>query len=102
VPENKLTQDVKTRWRSTHGMTDSLRVNQEPLLLYEVRNAKVASIRMQILHPDGCKKKDHFGCDILGKKNSRRTEFYLRVSGSRAPKSLPGPQYLLASESISI
>jgi zinc finger BED domain-containing protein 1 (E3 SUMO-protein ligase ZBED1) len=42
VPENKLTQDVKTRWRSTHGMTDSLRVNQEPLLLYEVRNAKVA------------------------------------------------------------
>ena len=37
VPENKLTQDVKTRWRSTHGMTDSLRVNQEPLLLYEVR-----------------------------------------------------------------
>jgi hypothetical protein len=42
VPENKLTQDVKTRWRSTHGMTDSQRVNQEPLLLYEVRNAKVA------------------------------------------------------------
>ena len=42
VPENKLTLDVKTRWRSTHGMTDSLRVNQEPLLLYEVRNAKVA------------------------------------------------------------
>jgi hypothetical protein len=42
VPENKLTQDVKTRWRSTHGMTDSLRVNQEPLLLYEVRKEKVA------------------------------------------------------------
>ncbi len=33
---------MKTRWRSTHGMTDSLRVNQEPLLLYEVRKEKVA------------------------------------------------------------
>ena len=42
VHENTLTQEVKTRWRSTHGMTDSLRVNQEQLLLYEVRNAKVA------------------------------------------------------------
>jgi hypothetical protein len=38
VAENRLTQDVKTRWRSTQGMTDSLRVNQEALLLYDVRN----------------------------------------------------------------
>ena len=42
VPENTLTQDVKMRCRSTHGMTDSLSVNQEPLFVYEVRNAKVA------------------------------------------------------------
>ena len=40
--QNTLTQDVKMRCRSTHGMTDSLSVNQEPLLVYEVRNAKVA------------------------------------------------------------
>jgi hypothetical protein len=43
VRENTLTQEEKTRWRSTHGMTDSLRVNQEPLFVYEVRNAKVAN-----------------------------------------------------------
>jgi hypothetical protein len=42
VRENMLMQDVKTRCRSTHAMTDSLRVNQEPLLVYEVRNAKLA------------------------------------------------------------
>ena len=29
VPENMLTQDVKTRWRSTHGMTNSMRINNE-------------------------------------------------------------------------
>ena len=38
VAERRLTQDVKTRWRSTHGLTDSLRANQEPLLFYDVRN----------------------------------------------------------------
>ena len=42
VPETKLTQDVKTRWRSTHAMTEALRANQEPLLLYDVRNPKAA------------------------------------------------------------
>jgi hypothetical protein len=34
---------MKMLWRSTHGMTDSLRVNQEQLLLYEVCNTKVAN-----------------------------------------------------------
>lgn len=38
VPTNALTQDVKTRWRSTHDMCNSLRINQEALLLYDVRN----------------------------------------------------------------
>ena len=42
VPESRLTQDVKTRWRSTHAMADALRVNQEPLLLYDVRNPAAA------------------------------------------------------------
>jgi hypothetical protein len=46
VPENKLTQDVKTRWRSTHGMTDSLRVNQEPLLLYGNKERPGAGITL--------------------------------------------------------
>lgn len=42
VPENALTQDVKTRWRSTHDMCNSLRINQEALLLYDVKNQKAA------------------------------------------------------------
>lgn len=42
VPENSLTQDVKTRWRSTHDMCNSLRINQEALLLYDVRNRRAA------------------------------------------------------------
>lgn len=41
-PETRLTQDVKTRWRSTFAMTDTLRSNQEPLLLYDVRNPSAA------------------------------------------------------------
>ena len=40
--QKKLVQDVKTRWRSTHAMTDSLRENMEPLVLYDVRNPKPA------------------------------------------------------------
>ncbi len=43
VRQNTLTQDVKTCCRSTHAMTESLHVNQEPLLVYEVRNAKLAN-----------------------------------------------------------
>ena len=42
LPESRLTQDVKTRWRSTHAIADALRVNQEPLLLYDVRNPAAA------------------------------------------------------------
>lgn len=42
VLTNALTQDVKTRWRSTHDMCNSLRINQEALLLYEVRNPGAA------------------------------------------------------------
>jgi len=42
VPETKLVQDVKTRWRSMYNMCNSLRINQEPLLLYDVRNPKAA------------------------------------------------------------
>ncbi|KAL1500703.1 hypothetical protein AB1Y20_013350 [Prymnesium parvum] len=42
VPENGLTQDVKTRWRSTHDMANSLRINQEALILYDVRNPQAA------------------------------------------------------------
>lgn len=42
VPENTLTQDVKTRWRSTHDMANSLRINQEALLFYDVRNSAAA------------------------------------------------------------
>ena len=42
VPENALTQDVKTRWRSTHAMTNSLRISSEALLLYDVRNPGAA------------------------------------------------------------
>ena len=38
----RIVQDVKTGWGSTHGMTDSLRVNQEPLLLCDVKNSKAA------------------------------------------------------------
>ena len=42
LPETRLTQDVKTRWRSTFAMTDSLRANMEPLLLYDVKNPNAA------------------------------------------------------------
>lgn len=42
-PQNRLTQDVKTRWRSSHDMCNSLRINQEPLLLYEVRHQSAAA-----------------------------------------------------------
>ncbi|KAL1504112.1 hypothetical protein AB1Y20_010522 [Prymnesium parvum] len=42
VPENSLIQDVKTRWRSCHDMCNSLCINQEPLLLYDVRNSTAA------------------------------------------------------------
>ena len=42
MPENALTQDVKTRWRSTHAMTNSLRISSEALLLYDVRNPGAA------------------------------------------------------------
>lgn len=42
LPENSLVQDVKTRWRSTHDMCNSLRINQEALLLYDIRNPKAA------------------------------------------------------------
>ena len=42
VPQNRLSQDVKTRWRSTHIMTNALRINNEPLLLYDVRNPRAA------------------------------------------------------------
>lgn len=42
VPTNTLTQDVKTRWRSSHDMANTLRINQEALLLYDVRNPKAA------------------------------------------------------------
>ena len=42
APENRLTQDVKTRWRSTHDMANTLRINNEPLLLYDVRNPNPA------------------------------------------------------------
>ena len=43
LPENRLVQDVKTRWRSTHDMAESLRANNEPLLLYDVRNPNAAN-----------------------------------------------------------
>lgn len=43
VPQCKLTQDVKTRWRSTHDMCNSLRINQEPLLLFDIRNPDAAA-----------------------------------------------------------
>lgn len=43
VPQCKLIQDVKTRWRSTHAMCNSLRINQEALLLFDVRNPDAAS-----------------------------------------------------------
>lgn len=42
VPENKLTQDVKTRWRSSHAMCNSLRINQEALLIFDIRNQNAA------------------------------------------------------------
>ena len=42
VPQNSLTQDVKTRWRSTHAMSNSLRINNESLLLYDVKNPSAA------------------------------------------------------------
>ena len=42
LSERSLVQDVKTRWRSTHDMCESLRANQEPLLLYDVRNPNAA------------------------------------------------------------
>ena len=43
APENRLTQDVKTRWRSSHAMANTLRINNEALLLYDVRNPKAAT-----------------------------------------------------------
>ena len=42
VSENRLTQDVKTRWRSTHAMANSLRISMEALLLYDIRSPKAA------------------------------------------------------------
>jgi hypothetical protein len=35
-PHN-LTQDVVTRWSSMHDMLDDLRVNREPLMVYDIR-----------------------------------------------------------------
>jgi len=43
VPTKQLTQDVVTRWASTHAMTNSLRENQDALMLYDVKKADVAS-----------------------------------------------------------
>lgn len=43
LPVGRLTQDVKTRWRSTHDMCESLRRNQEALLLFDVRNPTAAT-----------------------------------------------------------
>ena len=42
VPENRLTQDVKTRWRSAHAMANTLRINSEAMLLYDIRNPDAA------------------------------------------------------------
>ena len=42
VPENRLTQDVKTRWRSAHAMANTLRINNEAMLLYDIRNPAAA------------------------------------------------------------
>ena len=38
LPAASLTQDVVTRWRSTHDMCESMRVNMQPLLIYDVKN----------------------------------------------------------------
>ena len=38
VPTDRLLQDVKTRWRSGHSMANSLRINNEALLLFDVKN----------------------------------------------------------------
>ena len=78
MPQNRLTQDVKTRWRSTHDMTNALRVNNEALLLYDVRNPGAAKgfvdnryslVRRLIDKQPNCR---HIGACGCGKQVSGR------------------------------